>query len=404
MTAPLPADVVLLHIGPHKTGTTALQSAFHNNREQLAAHKVRYAGPGRQVMLAALAMTGRPGRKGDPKATPRHWQDLVEEVKGARGQRVVVSSEFFADSDEGVPQKVVDGLGRDRVHIIVTLRPLAKILPSQWQQYVQNGQRLRYADWLRRMLIEAPFDKSVGTFWRRHSHGELVQRWASVVDPDRLTVIVLDESNRRMLLDTFEALLDLPQGVLVPETGASNRSNRSLTLGEVEVIRLLNEEFGRRRWPDSLYGRIVRTGVAKKLLKRQPEPDEAIITTPKWALERAAEIGAETAATISATGVNVVGDLTSLSVVAASTPEADDPPLDPPIPASAAVIAIIGTLMAGRGIEWPVTKRPKGQRNAPEAPLDEGTLDHFSSSVLIRTAAARVKRRVGIKARARIPR
>jgi hypothetical protein len=175
VTEPLPADVVMLHIGPHKTGTTALQSAFHNNRGQLAQHKVRYAGAGRQVMLAALAMTGRPGRRGDPKATPRHWQDLVDEVKGARGQRVVISSEFFADSQEDVPKRVVDGLGRDRVHVIVTLRPLGKILPSQWQQYVQNGQRMRYPDWLRQKLIDLPFDRSKGTLWRRHDHGDLVK-------------------------------------------------------------------------------------------------------------------------------------------------------------------------------------------------------------------------------------
>jgi hypothetical protein len=311
--APLPADVVVLHIGPHKTGTTTLQHTFHTSRPQLAEHSVRYAGPGGQSMLAALAMTGRPGRKGDRVATPRHWQDLVEEVHGARKERIVVSSEFFADSDEDVPAKVVNGLGRDRVHVVVTLRPLSKIMPSQWQQYVQNGQRLRYPDWLTQMLIEAPFDKSVGTFWRRHSHGELVERWASVVEPGRMTVIVLDESDRRMLLDTFEGLLDLPSGLLVPAQGVSNRSNRSLTLAEVEVVRLLNEEFARRRWPDSLYGKIVRVGVAKQLLKRQPAPDEAMITTPRWALEKAAELGAQTAARITAAGVNVIGDLGALS-------------------------------------------------------------------------------------------
>ncbi|HEX3823183.1 MAG TPA: hypothetical protein VHV79_01825 [Mycobacteriales bacterium] len=397
---PLPPDVVVLHIGPHKTGTTALQSAFHHNRDELAKHNVRYAGRGRQSMLAALAMTGRPGRRGDTKATPRHWRDLVDEVRGARGQRVVVSSEFFADSEHDVPQRVVDGLGRDRVHVIITLRPLARILPSQWQQYVQNGQRKRYPAWLKQVLIERPFDRTMGTFWRRHNHGELVKRWAGVLEPDRLTVIVLDESNRRMLLDTFESMLDLPHGVLVPEQDASNRS---LTLGEVEVIRLLNVEFLRRRWPNSLYGRIVRNGVAKKLLKRPPDPDEPIITTPRWALKRAGEIGQATVEAIDAVGVNVIGDLASLAMVPAPRPRATDATSDPAIPASAAVLAIIGTLMAGRGIEWPVNKRPAGKPAAAEAPLEAGSLDGFSSALLIRTAAGRIKRRVLIRARARIP-
>ncbi|MEJ7756576.1 MAG: hypothetical protein WKF83_09890 [Nocardioidaceae bacterium] len=32
----LPKGTRLLHIGPHKTGTTSLQGAFHNNRDRLA--------------------------------------------------------------------------------------------------------------------------------------------------------------------------------------------------------------------------------------------------------------------------------------------------------------------------------------------------------------------------------
>jgi hypothetical protein len=140
------------------------------------------------------------------------------------------------------------------------------------------------------------------------------------------------------------------------------------------------------------------------MLKRLPEPDEAVITTPKWALERAAEIGAATAATVAATGVNVIGDLGSLSVVPDSADDgAGDPPLDPALPASAAAVAIVGTLLAGRGIEWPV-KRPKGQRAPPVPALDESTLDGFSGSVLIRTALSRATRRVSRKGRARVSR
>ena len=50
----------LLHIGPHKTGTTAIQGAFDLARARLAAHGVVYAGAERQPLLAALAVTGQP--------------------------------------------------------------------------------------------------------------------------------------------------------------------------------------------------------------------------------------------------------------------------------------------------------------------------------------------------------
>ena len=40
----------LLHIGPHKTGTTAVQGALHLARERLAAEGVVYPGRGRQPL------------------------------------------------------------------------------------------------------------------------------------------------------------------------------------------------------------------------------------------------------------------------------------------------------------------------------------------------------------------
>ena len=54
---PLPADAILLHLGFHKTGTTALQSAFAASRPQLLEHGVLYPGRRRSHHPAAMAMT-----------------------------------------------------------------------------------------------------------------------------------------------------------------------------------------------------------------------------------------------------------------------------------------------------------------------------------------------------------
>ena len=40
----LPEDGLLLHVGPHKTGTTAVQSAFFAASSTLREHGVRYPG------------------------------------------------------------------------------------------------------------------------------------------------------------------------------------------------------------------------------------------------------------------------------------------------------------------------------------------------------------------------
>ena len=105
----LPPGARLLHIGPHKTGTTSLQSAFHARRREAAAQGVHYAGPNRQPMQAAHAITGKPSPYADGKTPPRsRWRDLVREVQGAGDKRVVISSEGFADADDEGIRTVIE--------------------------------------------------------------------------------------------------------------------------------------------------------------------------------------------------------------------------------------------------------------------------------------------------------
>ena len=404
--AALPPHAVLVHIGPHKTGTTTLQGAFHASRAALAKHGVRYAGPGRHPMLAVLALTETPGRRGDPPPSRELWDELVAEVTAADDERVVVSSEFFADAAPEVIERVLDDLGRDRVHVVVTLRPLSRILPSQWQQYVQNGLRVAWADWLDRTLAKAYNGdafaelKPTPSFWNRHSHGDLVARWAKAAGPDNVTVVVLDESDRTMLFRTFESLLGTPAGTLTPDP---DLTNRSLTAGEVELVRLLNDEFERRNLSDSLYGTFVRGGVAKKLLAlRRPEDDEPGITVPRWGLERAADLGARAADQIRTIGVRVIGDLATLSDLPPAEGPDRPPPLDPPLPASAAAIAVMGSILASKKAVWPAPKKPapppKPKPPKPVAPGDRkvGTL---STPALLRVIGYRCLRAVGLRQR-----
>jgi hypothetical protein len=339
----LQAGTRLLHIGPHKTGTTAVQGAFHLARSQLAACGVVYAGPDRQPLLPALAVTGRPPLLGGPIPVMASWTELVREVREAEDQRVVVSSEFFADADEAAARRIVEDLGGSRVHVVVTLRPLSKLLPSQWQQYLQNGLRVPYVEWLEGILAQ-PASTPTPNFWYRHAHDRLIARWAAIVGPQNLTAIVVDESDRSALLRSFEALLGLPDGILVPEDGIVNRS---LTLGETELVRLLNEEFKRRGWTAGHYSKFMRYGAVEQLKVRMPVAGEQRVATPAWALERASQIGAAMAANIASAGVRIVGDLTTLGRPAPDERQLAADAADLVVPVEAAVQAVLGAFMIG---------------------------------------------------------
>lgn len=349
----LQAGARLLHIGPHKTGTTMIQDALHLARQRLATRGVVYPGTGRQPLQAMLAVTGQPRLLGEAEPDMAHWDLLVREVAEASDQRVVVSSEFLAEATDAAACRVVSELGGERVHVVVTLRPLSKILPSQWQQYLQNGYRFPYLEWLEGILKDPPDTPTPG-FWRRHRHDELIARWMKAAQD--VTVVVVDDGDRMMLLRTFESMLGLPRGFLIP---GQNAANRSLTLAEAEVVRLLNEEFARHKWPSRNYARFVRYGAVQQMKTRQPRPEEPRIATPVWALKRATEIGAEMAENIAALGVRVIGDLSSLG----DLPETGSQPAPATLPAEAAAQAIVGALRAG-GVAGPKNQDPLHDVNA----------------------------------------
>jgi hypothetical protein len=341
----LRAGTRLLHIGPHKTGSTAVQGAFHLARERLAGQGVVYPGRGRQPLWPILAVTGQPALRGEPSPEMAYWDRLVRDIRAAGEQRVVLSSEFFAEADDETVRRVIEDLGGPDVHVVVTLRSLIRILPSQWQQYLQNGYQFPYLEWLDGILSEPPRTPTPG-FWRRHRHDALIARWVNVVGAQNLTAIVVDESDRLMLLRTFESMLGLPGGFLVPEEGTANRS---LTGPEAELVRLLNAEFSRREWPDRNYARFMRYGAVEQMkIARHPTPEEPRIATPAWALSRAAEISAEMAGNISALGVNIVGDISALGGIPADPPATAAPPsAGPVVPLEAAALAVLGAFMAG---------------------------------------------------------
>lgn len=345
----LPPSARLVHVGPHKTGTTSLQRSLHRNRDGLHRHGVHYAGPSPQPIVATLAVTGGPGRKGDREPKPEDWTRLTDEIRDAGDQRVILSSEFFDHADDEAARRVVREVTGGPVHIVVTLRPIGKIVPSQWQQWVQNGRRTPYLEWLRSLLPEPPQESTERLFWHRHSHGEQVRRWADAVGPENLTVIVADDSDPDLLSHTFESMVGLPEGML----DRTDVSNRSLTLGEIEMVREINKQFAahdwKGAWSEAVHANVMREGALKRMkVERRPAPGEPRMSTPAWAVERANARGARDIEIIESTGVRVIGDLSSLAGVpvdTASPGEGSDPVR---VRADALAVAVFGAV-TGRG-------------------------------------------------------
>jgi hypothetical protein len=242
---------------------------------------------------------------------------------------VFISSEFFAGADDVQAARIIRELGGDRVHVALTLRPVSRILASRWQQNVQEGARYSFDQWLH-WVFEQPSEGSGATFWSRQRHDRLAARWASIVGPERLSVVMVDEQNKSAIFQAFEELLGLQDGTLKPQ---NDTENRSMTAEEIELFRALNEQFAEAGITRPLLYKMITRGTALYMKDRTIGPNEPKQQPPSWAVNRADLVGWESAAAILALGVHVIWNLDSLG---GTTPQGDAAAQIPPLATTAA--------------------------------------------------------------------
>ena len=192
-------------------------------------------------------------------------------------RRVVVSSEFFAWAKPDAISRIREDLDPARIRIAVTLRPLAKVIPSMWQQNVQQGTVTPLDDW-----VKGVADETNRSFWFLERHDELIERWAAIVGREHVIGVVVDDEDHDVLMRSFEGLLSMQAGTLVD---VPDQTNRSLTWPEAEAVRASNVAFNAEKLPRDLHARTMRFGAAQHMKRRVPPRDEARVALPAWAIE-----------------------------------------------------------------------------------------------------------------------
>lgn len=302
----VPDGTRLIHIGPPKTGTTAIQRAFLNRRSDLLERGIVFPGRGARPRAAGWAVIGAGVPRGRPKPTMDDWYALVHEVQAAGDKRVVLSNESFADGYADAVKTIVAGLGGDRIHVVHSVRRVDKLLNSHWQQRVRAGLTVPYDDWLEVVLGEAN-EKNADWrgFWRHHDLTDVMARWVGAAGADKVTLIVADESDHELLPRLFERFLGLPAGYLQLD---ADPANRSMSLNEIEMMRRLHELGREAGWSDVVFRQVMRFGVVDDLMTMPRNPADRRIELPAWAARRAAEINDERIELVRSLGVRVIGD------------------------------------------------------------------------------------------------
>jgi len=320
-TKALPANSIMLHIGAHKTGTTSLQAALFAASKQLEEQGViNLVADGDETANHAARAVQRLPSSGSAGAPVDYnvWTTLVRQAQAHPNQLVSISAEAFAVSESLVIKQIVKDLGLDRLQVVITLRPLGKILPSQWQQDLHGAWlSLEFEEWLKKTLKDVEPVKQIGPlqvphqFWFRNRHDALLQRWIDAVGRDSITLVVADDQRKSSLLEHFEKLLSLSAGTLT-STGITR--NQSMTLPEMQIMQRYGEllessELGKKIVAQSRYHKALRI-----LRKMRPENEnDARLAVPAWSYERVSEIQHEMVERMQASGVAVIGTLNQLN-------------------------------------------------------------------------------------------
>lgn len=307
----------VVHIGLAKTGTTGLQAALHAARPLLEEHGVHFVGRRRHSRKAARFAidAAEPWQVNGDK----QWRRLCDELRTSDARVAFYSSETLAVARPDQVPRIVEQLGGD-LQILVTLRPLAPLLASAWQQALRRGVPVDLATYLHDNL---PADDTEGsTLWNRR-FSEHVRIWGEAVGgTDRVTLLVPDPSDRSSLLQRTEELLGLPPRSLpTPE-----RDNSSLPYAEATLLSHFNAAY-RDAGGDPTVWRTTSSYRGETPLSGIPAgPDPRPITLPRWAATRCNALTERWIGEVDATEARVVGDLTHLYVDERAHPEQVAPP------------------------------------------------------------------------------
>ena len=139
---------LFLHVGFHKTGTTSLQDILNRNRKELLSQGIIY--PKTRKFRAQHEFAWSAGQRGwgwkqfgGSQAGPGPAKRMFKLLRSAT-QDVVISSEFLSELKPEQIKKLVNSIGTLDLKVIFTVRPVAKILPSAYQQEIKNGSKLTY--------------------------------------------------------------------------------------------------------------------------------------------------------------------------------------------------------------------------------------------------------------------
>jgi hypothetical protein len=301
---------LIIHPGFHKTGTTALQQALSEVRQELLESNFYYphiAGNAHhRAAWSIIEKTWGWKNRGGRSTDVAEWKKLERKLNKNK-RTAIVSSEFFSEATLEQLLLLKKNTQNFDVKVVFTWRPLPFMLASTYQQYLKYGLKKSYLEWLDSIFQVPGEAKFTPSFWKRNLHGDVVSKWAEVFGSGNISLIAVNEADPNFLYSSFSDLAGVPNGII--REPLHQEINRSLTFNEASLLLEINRTYPKDLDWDS-YEIFIRKGNIKALTGSAAyESSDEKILTPDWAIAKAAELNSKSVAQIKALGVKIIGDI-----------------------------------------------------------------------------------------------
>ena len=238
---------IILHIGPPKTGTTAIQGALMQNRRALLeAGALYFVDPVETAwalpmiyhredeMLPALRAHFWSIKEAQAWST-RAWTALENQINRLKPHTLILSSEHFASMQLRVPAMLehLRTFSND-IDVVAYVRDPASLYCSYVDQQLRGGTRLNN--------LPSPWDYKYPPVGR-------VKRYLDAVGPDRMHVQAFDRKHLHGgdIVADFVHVLNGKLGLGLPQLQVGGSPNTALSGAAAAMLAVMNETYVRHR-------------------------------------------------------------------------------------------------------------------------------------------------------------
>lgn len=228
--------MLVLHVGPHKTATTWIQSNLHHNAGRLEQLGWHYPATGQRVAIAHHDLSDKPReilKRGSRKVA--EFEKIAAKARES-GLNIVLSSEGFRHWQPAHIRRLKEIMSGHEIRIVYGLRDPVSLLYSFWAQQVKSGMTHSLPEFIARQ------EQAQTRVTLLDPRAEIA-RFASIAD-NGLTILAYDEI-RRSNHDIFDLFCTDVLGIDVLPHAESSAVNEREPVELTEFMRLVMKHHDR---------------------------------------------------------------------------------------------------------------------------------------------------------------